>query len=78
MRRKSNRRRTARVWRAGPDAGRSKLSKGRRPASRRPSRFSQLTPVRPAPALSPLAKIPTLVPWLCERGLCDEAHAHAV
>jgi hypothetical protein len=66
-RRKLPRHKRGRTWRAGPEPGRSVLTKGRRSASRRASRFSPLPPWRPEPELSPLHKIPTLRPWLAAR-----------
>jgi len=59
--------RAVRTWRAGPGPARSALSKGRRSASRRTTRFSPLQPWQPEPELSPLHKIPTLRPWLAAR-----------
>jgi|GEM_PF-3032011 len=65
--RHKRRTRPSRVWRKSPEPGRSRLTKGRRSASRRPGRFSPLAIWRPEPDLSPLHKIPTLLPWLARR-----------
>jgi len=69
-RRKSHR--IARTWRKSPEPARSVLTKGRRPASRRPNRFSPLEAWRPEPELSPLHRIPTLRPWLATRDAAIE------
>lgn len=76
--RRARRPRPARLWRKGPEPTRSTLSKGRRSTSRRPGRFSPLHVWRPEPELSPLHKIPTLLPWFAKRDAHEEMARTAV